>query len=45
VELVGTNYLFGHQHNEQLQKKNLIIEINGIKQLITGTDSDVKLKG
>jgi len=43
MELLGTNYLFRYRRNVQLQKKNLIIQINGIKPLITRTKSAVKL--
>jgi len=45
MELLETDYLYRYRHNVELQKKNLIIQINGIKPLITGTDSVVKLKG
>jgi len=44
MELLETNYLFRYRHNVQSQKKNLIIQINGIKPLITGNYSVVKPK-
>jgi hypothetical protein len=48
MELLKTNYYyyyFRYRHNVQFQKKNFIIQINGIKPLITGNDSVVKVKG